>query len=123
MSKKNIPIWSPVQVISIDVYALLDLGPTLSFVTSLVAKHFDVLHDILVEPFLVTILVGDSIVVTKVSRSWPISMPNRVTLVHFIEQDMVDLLSSWERIGCMLDLITLIVEQGLLSSIFPMNSS
>ena len=48
VSKKNILIWSPVQVFSIDVYALLDLGATLSFVTPLVAKNIDVLPDILV---------------------------------------------------------------------------
>ena len=48
-------------VFSIDVYALLDSGATISFVTSLVAKMIDVLAYILIEPFSATTLVGDSL--------------------------------------------------------------
>ena len=39
------------QLFSFDVYALLDHGATLSFMTSLVAMKFDILPDILDEPF------------------------------------------------------------------------
>ena len=39
------------KVFSLDVYALLDTSATLSFVTPLVAKKFDILPDILHEPF------------------------------------------------------------------------
>ena len=39
------------QVYSVNVYALLDPGATLSLVTPLVARKFDVLPDILIEPF------------------------------------------------------------------------
>ena len=39
------------QVFIIDVYALLDPDATLSFVTSLVSKKFNVLLDFLIEPF------------------------------------------------------------------------
>ena len=47
------------KVFSIDVYALLDPGATLSFVTPLVAKKFDILPDILHEHFLVSTPVGE----------------------------------------------------------------
>ena len=46
------------QVFSIDVYALLDPGATLSSITPLVAKKFDVVPNILIEPFSVTTPVG-----------------------------------------------------------------
>lgn len=54
------------QVFSIDVYALLDPGSTLYFVTPLIARKFDILPDILNEPFMVTIPVGKSVVAKKV---------------------------------------------------------
>ncbi|XP_069150301.1 uncharacterized protein [Solanum lycopersicum] len=54
------------QVFTICVYDLLDLGATLSFVTALVAKEIDILPDILNEPFSVSTLVGDSIVAKRV---------------------------------------------------------
>ena len=54
------------QVFSIDVYALLDMGDTLSFVTHLIARKFDILPDILNEPFIVTIPVGASVVANRV---------------------------------------------------------
>ena len=53
------------KVFSIDVYALLDPGATLSFVTPLVAKKFDILPDILHEHFLVSTPVGESIFAKK----------------------------------------------------------
>ena len=47
------------KVFSIDVYVLLDPSPTLSFVTPLVDKKFEILHNILHEPFLVSTPVGE----------------------------------------------------------------
>ena len=46
------------KVFYIDAYALLDPGDTLSFVTPLVAKKFDMLLDTLHEHFIVSTLVG-----------------------------------------------------------------
>ena len=63
------------RVFSIDVYALLDPGVTLSFVTHLVAKKFNVIP---VEPFMVATRVCDSFVARRVFRSCPISLPNSV---------------------------------------------
>ena len=41
------------QVFSLDVYALIDPTATLCFVTPLMVTKFDVLLNVLVEPFLV----------------------------------------------------------------------
>ena len=53
------------KVFSIDVYALLDHGANLSFVTPLVAKMFYILPDILHEPFIVSSPVGEPIIAKK----------------------------------------------------------
>ncbi|KAK4722522.1 hypothetical protein R3W88_012755 [Solanum pinnatisectum] len=47
------------RVFDLDVYALLDLGATLSFVTPYIAVKFDVSPKNLLEPFLVSTPVGD----------------------------------------------------------------
>lgn len=78
------------EVFSINVYDLLDNGNTLSFLTPLVAKKFDLFFDALAETFSVTTLAGDSVVVRRVFKSFPISYPNRVSLVDLIELDMID---------------------------------
>ena len=49
------------HVFTFPTYALLDLGSTLSFVTPLVASKFNLLPEILHEPFLVSTPIGDSI--------------------------------------------------------------
>ena len=67
------------KIFTLDVYALLDLGATFSFVTPLVAKKFYVLPDILHEPFQVSTLVGVSAVAKRVYRNCPISFSNRVS--------------------------------------------
>ena len=56
------------KVFSIDVYVLLDTNATLSFVTPLVSKKFDILPDILHEPFIVSTLVGKSVVAKMVHK-------------------------------------------------------
>ena len=77
------------QVFSINIYALLDPGVTFSFVTPLEATKFDVLPDVLVEPFSVSTLVGDSVVAKRVYKSYPILLSNRITLVDLVELDML----------------------------------
>ena len=69
------------QFFSLNVYTLLDLGATLSFVTPLIDRIFDILPDILNETFMVTTPVGDSMVAKRVYINCTILLPNRVT--HF----------------------------------------
>ena len=67
------------KVFSIDVYALLDLGTTLSFVTTFVAKKFDVLPDMLHEPLVISNPVGEPVVEKRVYKNCPITLTYRVS--------------------------------------------
>ena len=78
------------QLFSFDVYALLHPGATLSFLTPLVAMKYDILPDILDEPFSVFIPVGDSVVVNRVYKGCLIFWPSRFTLVDLIGLYMLD---------------------------------
>ena len=78
------------QLFSFDLCCLLDPGATLSFVTPVVAIRFEILPDIIDDAFLVFALVGDTVVVMRVYKRRPISLPNRVTLVNLIKHNMTD---------------------------------
>ena len=69
------------QVFSIDVYALLDPGATLSIVTLLISRKFDVIPNILNEPFTVNTPVCESMVEKRVYKNCPILLPNRELLM------------------------------------------
>jgi len=51
---------------------------------------FEILPDVLEEPFSVSTPVGDSIVAKRVYRSCPISLSHKVTLVDLVELYMLD---------------------------------
>ena len=65
---ESFPIWLPVcYMFSLLMYMiLLDPGDTLSFVTPLIARKFDILPDILNEPFMVTNPVGELTIANRV---------------------------------------------------------
>ena len=71
------------QVFSINVYASLEPGATLSFATPLVARKFDVLPDVLIEPFSICTPLGDSVVAKRDYRRCLIMFPKKVTLVDY----------------------------------------
>ncbi|WMV41749.1 hypothetical protein MTR67_035134 [Solanum verrucosum] len=79
------------KVFQHDVYALLDPKATLSFVMPFVDIRFDVLSDVLLEPFSVSTPVGDSNMARRVYRRYPISLAHKVTLVDLVELDMLDI--------------------------------
>ena len=88
-----------------DVYDLFDLGATLSFVTPLVARKYDILPDIQNDHFMVSTLVGESVVSKRVYRN----CHKIFTYVELEELDMVDvdvilemywLHDSFSSIGC-----------------------
>ena len=70
------------QFFSIKVYALLYTGTTLSFVTPLVARMFDILSDICYEPFMVTTAISESVIAKRVYINYPIMFPNIVIYVE-----------------------------------------
>ena len=78
------------KVSSLDAYALVDPTATLSYVTPLVHKKFDILADTFQEPLVVSNSVGESVVAKKVYRNCPIMLPNRVSYVDLVELDMLD---------------------------------
>ena len=76
------------EVFSINFYELLHHGAPLYLVNLLVFMKFNVLLDVLIEPFLVITTVGDSVVAKRLFRRCPIILFNRVTLVDLVELDM-----------------------------------
>ncbi|KAH0658156.1 hypothetical protein KY289_026904 [Solanum tuberosum] len=79
-----------IQVFDFTVYALLDPGASLSFVTPYIAMNFDVIPEQLSEPFSVPTPVGESILAERVYRDCPISVNHKSTMADLIELDMVD---------------------------------
>ncbi|KAH0637918.1 hypothetical protein KY289_037833 [Solanum tuberosum] len=79
-----------IKVFAFDVYALLDPGASLSFVTPYVANQFDVLPERLYEPFCVSTLVGESILAERVYRDCLVSINHKSTMADLVELDMVD---------------------------------
>ena len=82
-------VTSVLQVFSINVYALLDVGVTLLFFTHFATRKFDILPDIFNEPSIVTTPLGESLVAKRVYRNSYIMFPDRVTHVELVELDMV----------------------------------
>jgi len=78
------------KVFQLDVYALLDPSATLSFMTPYVAMSFDILLDVLLDPFFVSTQVSNSIVAKRVYRKCSVSLSYRVTHVYLVEPDILD---------------------------------
>jgi len=77
------------KVFQLDVHVLLDPDATLSFVTQYMAMRFDVPPDVLLEPFCISTLVGNSIMAKRVYMKCHVSLAHRVTLVDLVELDML----------------------------------
>ncbi|XP_070014252.1 uncharacterized protein [Nicotiana sylvestris] len=73
-----------------DVYALIDPGSTLSYVTPFVAMEFGIELDQLHEPFLMSTPVGESITAARVYRGCVVTVQGRDTTADLIELGMVD---------------------------------
>ena len=83
------------HVFSFPMYALLDLGSTLSFITTLVTRKFDLLPEILLETFLVSTPIGDNIRDERVYKDCPINVLGRVFYADLIELTMLDFDINW----------------------------
>ncbi|KAH0715889.1 hypothetical protein KY284_008794 [Solanum tuberosum] len=88
-----------IQVFDFTLYALLDLGASLSFVTPYVAMNFDVIPEQLSEPFSVSTPFGESILAERVYRDCPIFVNHKSTMADLIELDMVDfdIILEWKN--------------------------
>lgn len=63
------------KVFSIDVYALLDPRATFSFVTCFMEMKFEILPEVLVEPFSISTPISVLVVEKRVYRSCLTSFP------------------------------------------------
>ncbi|XP_070046710.1 uncharacterized protein [Nicotiana tomentosiformis] len=78
------------SVQSHDVYALIDHGSTLSYVTPYVAMEFGIEPEKLHESLSASTAVGESIVAVRVYRDCVVTVHGRDTLAYLIELGMVD---------------------------------
>jgi len=83
-------VTSTLSIFSYYVYALIDPGVTLSYVTPFVAKKFGVEPELLHEPFAVSTPVGDSVKARRVYYGCLVTICGRDTLANLIELEMVD---------------------------------
>ncbi|XP_070039367.1 uncharacterized protein [Nicotiana tomentosiformis] len=73
-----------------DVYALIDPGSTLSYVTPYASKEFGIEPEQLHKPFSVSTLVGESIMAIRVYRNYVDMMHGWDTMADLIKLGMVD---------------------------------
>ncbi|XP_070007837.1 uncharacterized protein [Nicotiana sylvestris] len=92
-----------------DVYALIDPGSTLSYVTLFVSMEFGIEPDQLHEPFSVSTPVCESITATRVYKGCVVMVWGRDTTADLIELGMVDfdvimrmdwLYSCFDKLDC-----------------------
>ena len=79
-----------IQIFEFTIYAFVDLGESLFFVTPYVAMNFDIIFEQLSEPFSVSTPVGESILALIIYRDCPIFVNHKCTIVDLTELDMVD---------------------------------
>ena len=83
-------VTSTLQVYHVHIYAFLDPGASLSFVTIYIVVDFGVSPKILAEPFSVSTPVGKSIIVWRVYRNFLVMISQKVTSVDLVELKMTD---------------------------------
>ena len=69
---------------SIDIYASFYRGLTLSFITLLVAKKFDIFPNKFDKTFIVSTSLSESVVAIRLYRDYPIIISNRVSYVELV---------------------------------------
>ena len=74
----------------LDVYALLNPGATLSFVTPYIEVQFNVSPETLSEPFSVSTPVCDPIIARRLYKNCHVTVSQKVTSVDLVELEMVD---------------------------------
>ena len=78
------------RVFNLDVYALLDPGATLSFVTPYITVNFNVSPETLPEPCSVSTPIGDPVIARRVYKNCPVTVSQKVTSADLVELEMVD---------------------------------
>ena len=90
--KKNSPdvVTGMIKVFAFDVYALLDPGASLYFVTPYVANQFEILPEKLCERFCFSTLVEEPDLAERIYRYCPISINHKNTMTDLVELNIVD---------------------------------
>ncbi|XP_059315770.1 uncharacterized protein LOC132066481 [Lycium ferocissimum] len=83
-------VTSTITIFSYDVFALMDLGSTLSYVTPFIAKKLGVKPELLSKLFEVSNPVGEVILARYVYRGWPVRVYHKLTIADLHELQMVD---------------------------------
>lgn len=78
------------QLFSRDIYVLLDLCSTLSYVSPYVVLHLGFGIKNISNSFLVSTLVGKSIISRRIYRGCVVSILHRDMVVDLVELDMID---------------------------------
>ena len=78
------------QVFSTSVYALLDLGSTLSFLTPLLTLTFEILPKVLHDPIVVSAPLGENIRNDIVYKEYPIIVCGKNMRADLVELPMHD---------------------------------
>uniref|UniRef100_A0A1U7YRA6 Uncharacterized protein LOC104247112 n=2 Tax=Nicotiana sylvestris TaxID=4096 RepID=A0A1U7YRA6_NICSY len=79
-----------ISVFSYDVYALIDPGSTLSYVTPFVANKFGIEPELISKPLAVSTPIGDSVIARRVYRGCTVMICSRQTSANLFELEMVD---------------------------------
>ncbi|XP_070013170.1 uncharacterized protein [Nicotiana sylvestris] len=77
-------------ICSHDVYALIDLGSTLSYITPFVAWKFGIVPEILSDPFVVSIPTRKSILARRIYQGCTVSVCGRQTSADLVKLEMLD---------------------------------
>ena len=78
-----------IKVFTFDVYAFLDSGSSLSFVTPYVANKFEILPERFCEAFYDSIPIWESILAERGYRDCPVYINHKNTMADLKELDMV----------------------------------
>ncbi|XP_070057968.1 uncharacterized protein [Nicotiana tomentosiformis] len=77
-------------ICSHDVYALIDPGSTLSYITPFIAGKFGIVPEILSDPFAVSTPFGESIIARRIYRGCTVTVCSRHTSTDLVELEMMD---------------------------------
>ena len=77
------------KIFHLDVYAMIDPRYTISFLIPHVDIRFDILPDILLDQFSISIPICETIIAKRVYRNFHVSLSHRVTHVDIVKLDMV----------------------------------
>ncbi|XP_070017574.1 uncharacterized protein [Nicotiana sylvestris] len=78
------------SVFSYDVYALIDLGSTLLYVTPFVANKFGFEPELISKPLVASTPIRDFVIARRVYRGCTVIICSRQTSANFFELEMID---------------------------------